>query len=178
MIQEKYGKEALEDPRIIDYIRSLEWQGKTQGQKAVLGSIDSPMVSAQAVEGLVAYTMDHAGLSTSDADYYAKEMGELLGRMPPNRSAEIAAHAAMTTESMLPALSDDASSAASAVIKSARVGAGDVVAEITSNTVRPIMISKAESFAGSAITRAGRSSTTSRIISGMQSAMKIAGIVK
>lgn len=178
MIAENYGEEALEDPRIVDYIRSLEWEGKTQGQKALLGSIDSPIVSTEAIEGIVGYTMDHGKLSTSDVDYYAREMGELLGKLPSNRSAEIAAHAAMTSESMLPALSNDASSAAFAVIESARSGTADIAAEITSNVVRPVMISRSEPLAGAAVASASRSSTTSRIISGVQTAMKVVGRIK
>lgn len=58
MIAENYGEEALEDPRIVDYIRSLEWEGKTQGQKALLGSIDSPIVSTEAIESAVSQTLD------------------------------------------------------------------------------------------------------------------------
>lgn len=180
-IIEKYGEEALDDPRIIDFMDQLVFRGKVQGQKTFLGAFDSPMVDkiTGGIESLIESTMDSITKNVGEegADYYAREIGEMLGARSLDRSGELAAHAAMTTESILPSLSDDASNAVSAVLRSAQGGATESLGKIGS-TVRPISISKVGSAAGRAVTNASRTSTSSRIISGMQSAMKIAGIVK
>jgi len=180
-IQEKYGEEAIDDPRIKSFLRNLSVEGRTQAQKTVLESTDSPLVSRiqGGIESLIGKNIDDmtTKIGTKETDYYAREMGELLGRLPINRSGELAAHAAMTTESILPSLADDASGAASAVLRSAQSGGAELIGEIA-GTIRPVSITKVGPAAGRAVTTASRVPTSSRIISGMQSAMRVAGIVK
>ena len=106
-------------------------------------------------------------------DYYGKEMGEVLGRIAPistkiNRAGEMAAHAAMAADSVLPALSDDAAVAATAVVSS-----GEAVISGT----RAIRIG-ADKISSAAVASAGRNATASRIISGMKTAMRVAGVAK
>jgi hypothetical protein len=181
-IEKKYGKEALDDPRIKQFIDDLMFKGKVQGQKTLLESIDSPIVSrvTRGVEGVVEWTMDTIkGKYGQEAiDYYAREMGEMLAGMPINRSGEIAAQASMTNPSILSDLLDDALGASSAVLKSAESTEKQIVGTISGRMTRPITISATQEAAGAAIVRASRSSTTSRIISGMKSAMKVVGTLR
>lgn len=180
-ITKKYGKGALDDPRIKDFIEELMFKGKIEGQKTFLGAIDSPIVTkiTGGIESMIDSTMQSITekFGEEGADYYAREVGKMLGGMPLDRSGELAAHAAMTTESILPSLADDASGAVSAVLKSSQNSSVEMLGEIV-GTTRPISIPKISSAAGKAVTTASKTSTSSRIISGMQSAMKIAGIVK
>jgi hypothetical protein len=181
-IEKKYGKEALDDPRIKQFIDDLMFKGKVQGQKTLLESIDSPIVSrvTRGVEGVVEWTMDtiKGKYGQEEIDYYAREMGEMLAGMPINRSGEIAAQASMTNPSILSDLLDDALGASSAVLKSAESTEKQIVGTISGRMTRPITISATQEAAGAAIVRASRSSTTSRIISGMKSAMKVVGTLR
>jgi hypothetical protein len=199
-IETKYGKEALDDPRVKQFMDDLFLRGRVQGQKTLLESIDSPIVSriTGGIEGLVELTMNsiEKKYGQEAADYYAREMGEMLGRMPIDRSreiaaqasmatetvldrsGEIAAHASITTETVLPSLSNDASTAALSVLQSVKNTETEIAGVINSSLVRPIIISNTEQAVGAAAGRAAGSSTASRIISGVRTAMKIAGTVK
>jgi ABC-type tungstate transport system substrate-binding protein len=95
-----------------------------------------------------------------------------------DRSGEIAAHASITTETVLPSLSNDASTAALSVLQSVKNTETEIAGVINSSLVRPIIISNTEQAVGAAAGRAAGSSTASRIISGVRTAMKIAGTVK
>jgi len=112
-------------------------------------------------------------LSQEAVNYYTKEMGEVVGKLAPiskevNRAGEMAAHAAMTADSVLPALSDDAAAAATAVVSSG---------EAFMSGTRAIKIS-ADKISSAAVASAGRNATASRIISGMKTAMRVAGVAK
>lgn len=159
------------DPRIMSFFRNIQVEGKTQGQKTLLGSTDSPLVSRiqGGVKSLIGQDIDKitTNLGANEADYYSREMSELFGGLSTNRSAELSAHAAMTTESILPDLVDDASGAASAVIRSTQSGGAEILGGIRS-TIRPVSIASA----------ASKTRTSSRIISGMQTAMKVTGMIK
>jgi hypothetical protein len=112
-------------------------------------------------------------LNQEAVDYYSREMGEVLGKLAPisteiNRAGEMAAHAAMAADSVLPALSDDAAVAATAVVSSG---------EAFISGTRAIRMG-ADKISSAAVAGAGRSSTASKIISGMKTAMKVTGVVK
>jgi len=171
LLKTKYGADSLDDPRIQKFIASLEFSGQALGQRTVLASVDSPVLSKvpNAVESLIRLSenkiIDDVSLgikSQKQADFYSRAMSRLLNRSNPiDKAGEIAAHAAMTTESSIDSLADDASKAATAVIDSAVSTSKGALARASKRGIR--------------ITSG---TTVENIIAGTKQAMKIAGIVK
>jgi len=171
LLTSQYGEDSLKDPRIQKFIDSLKFSGKTLGQRTVLGSVDSPVLTKipNAVESLITLhenkMIEDVSLgikSQKEADFYSKAMSPLLNKSNPiNKAGEIAAHAAMTTESAIDSLLDDASKAATAVLDSAVSTSKE---GLTRASKRGIRITSG--------------TTAENIISGVQTAMKVAGIIK
>lgn len=174
-IKNKFGEEALKDQRFIDFMEDLKFSGRVESQKIFLESIDSPVIEKletafnfNPIKSMIEKTV--RSVKPVKGQRYLKEMAGLLGI---NRTAELAAHETMTKTSMLPALVEDASVAASSVLDAAVIGSTTI-----ERPVDRIVFGAGRKPLGRAITTAGRSSTTSKIISGVQTAMKVAGIVK
>lgn len=175
-LKNKFGEGALKDQRFIDFMEDLKFSGRVESQKIFLESIDSPVIERlgtafkfDPIKSMVERTARDAK-SVSRGQQYLKEMASFLGI---DRTAELAAHGTMSRASMLPALAEDASVAASSVLDAAKIASTTI-----ERPVDRIMFDAGRRPLGRAITTAGRSSTTSKIISGVQTAMKVAGIVK
>jgi len=174
-IKDKFGEGALKDQRFIDFMEDLKFSGRVEPQKIFLESIDSPVIEKlgtafqfNPIKSMIEKTARN--VKPVKGQRYLKEMAGLLGI---DRTAELAAHGTMSRASMLPALAEDASVAASSVLDAAKIASTTI-----ERPVDRIVFGAGRRPLGRAITAAGKSSTTSKIISGVQTAMKVAGIVK
>lgn len=183
VILKKFGPIFADSKEMKDYLDDLNFEARTSAHRTFLHSIDSPVIDKledayqvnpiKSLIGRIERGAIRVG-KTAQAKKYVEKMGDLIG---VGRSAELTAHAAMSKTSILPALAEDANIAASSVVESVS-DLAEIASTATRKSVNRILIGAGRKPSGSAVIAAARSSTSSKIISGVKTAMKLVGTAR